>query len=45
MFVELDGGRLIVTSQFGEGTVVMARFPVNIAMEARVSVSTSPADG
>ena len=38
MFVELHGGSLIVASQFDEGAVVTARFPVNIVMEERASV-------
>jgi len=38
MFVERDGGRLIVASQFGEGRVVLARFSANIMMEERASV-------
>ena len=34
MFVELHGGSLIITSEFGEGTTVAARFPAEIAQDA-----------
>jgi len=45
MLVELHGGSLIVASEFGEGTIVTARFPANVVLEEPAAILASAADG
>ncbi|MDP6426774.1 MAG: ATP-binding protein [Rhodospirillales bacterium] len=45
MFVELHGGSLNVASEYGEGTVITARFPAEIMQDAKDAKLPSAADG